>query len=674
MASRRGIQLIIVFAAVVAVAAALGPPHAAAQDTVTVTGVLDYEALPPGQIVESISGNTVELTFDPSGGPFSGTAVLNLTHDVPERGCQFTSTHRWEFSGDFEADTGQFTGEYQEVEEATIGACENFSFTRTFDPDQAAFNPVLIRQLGEIRHQIPPVEFTLLVDPALFPVEETPAPTTGGTTEDPTTSEPVTTPTAGDEQSPPPITTDPADAGQATGIPPWLLFGLPALLVAGAALWWWQQQGTRGSERPDEKDRDCSRLEEAWRRAQDACNRAETEADDLSTRLDDLDRRVGTAQDALAGLPSETTRVELPDGTSLSQLDLELRRTAAAAAWDSYLADPTPANAAAAEEAWNEQATPEWLAEQRRAHQAAKDRLEAELETARRAREQTRSDLAGARSRQRELCTEAAEARRRLDECLKQVSAQTPAAPAAPEPAQPEPPSSEPRAPEPQPLPVGFGGSPPGGPDPGDVDENRGCRDGDLRWIMFDGPHPFAIPTDELVKVTVVLIAGTDRRPRLGSLDRAEFTNLGPRGEAVAIPFSYFINLTDEEIRAAFSGPAGLAEIWASGSGGDQRFTITLSFGQRSVMATCERKERCVDGQWQREAEWRARTPGDVETVRKQVTVLGNIQPGLGRTEEDMLAELVAFVRAVQIPVRQMLSSKETYEDYVDDCRTGKRP
>jgi len=124
------------------------------------------------------------MEFPPVGGPFTGTVQLELVHDVPDRGCQFQSTHVWEFSGEFDPATGQFSGTWVEIEDATFGACENFSFVRDFDPPEEDFTWVLIAQLGRISGRVATSRFTLEVDPALF---EAPAPTGGGETSDLTT-------------------------------------------------------------------------------------------------------------------------------------------------------------------------------------------------------------------------------------------------------------------------------------------------------------------------------------------------------------------------------------------------------------------------------------------------------------------------------------------------------
>lgn len=76
--------------------------------------------------------------------------------------------------------------------------------------------------------------------------------------------------------------------------------------------------------------------------------------------------------------------------------------------------------------------------------------------------------------------------------------------------------------------------------------------------------------------------------------------NLDDRGRTAGISFHVFESLSPADIRGAFSGMGGLAELWeTAGSGAVQKLSITLSYGKRSASATCERKEVCVDGQWQ---------------------------------------------------------------------------
>lgn len=670
--SRRGIRSVLAAAVSLTLSVAvlvLPPVSAVAQETVTVTGELDYEARPPAAVVESIAVNIVTLEFPLEGGPFSGTAVLELVHDVPDRGCQFQSTHRWEFSGDFNADTGEFTGRWVEVEDVTVGECENFSFIRDFNPAEDDFRAGLIAQLGRITGRVSPAQFTLEIDPALF---DTAADGEGDITTSPDlTTDPGQTGDTGDTDQPPatapPVTTVPDQ-----GAFPWLPVVI-ALILGGAAVplirrWLPKSPG----QEPEESDRDCSELERMWREAQNRCDEVRRRSEDLSNEFDRATEQLRAATDARAGLPSEETRVELPDGTSLSQLDLALRRAAAREAWDAYLADPSPESAAAAERAWEQQATPEWLEAQRAAHQAEKERLEEAVERAQADKDRVGRDLADARAREQTACDEAADLRRRLDECLAHAAAAaTPPAP-APQPQPPVPVGSGGPLPPPPPSP-----SPPSGgsePTPPDDEDTGPCRDGDERWIDIDGPHPSTIPTDSIVHVAVALISGTRRAPRLGSLDRSEFVNLGANGETTGIGFRAFAGLSEGDIRGAFSGPGGLADVWRTpGSGADQRFTLTVTYGKRSVLASCDRKEVCVGGSWQPQAVWRPRVSGDSETVTASISVEGNTPEGLAVDEKVYLDRLVAFLRSVQSQVRLLVDAKDTFDQYQRDCRAGRR-
>lgn len=311
-----------------------------------------------------------------------------------------------------------------------------------------------------------------------------------------------------------------------------------------------------------------------------------------------------------------------------------------------------------------------WLEEQRRAHQAEKDRLDGELDGALSEKDTLGKELAESRAKEKEACAKAAELRRRLDECLKLAAEAAKAAAEPPAPAEPAPPpAGGPAPPPPSPPPSSTAG-----PHPPDEEKVKGCKDGDERWREFDGPHPFTIPTDEIVKVTIVLISGTRRGARIGSLDRADFVNLDDRGQTAGIPFHVFESLGSAEIRGGFSGKGGLAELWeTAGAGAVQRLSLTLSYGKRSVRATCERKEVCVDGQWQPQSRWRPRVSGDPEMVSDSITVQGNVEAGVGVAEESYLDALVAFFSKTQGKVRTLMSAKEAYDKYQRDCKAGRR-
>jgi hypothetical protein len=198
--------------AVLGLAIVLAAPQivVSAAGEIEASGSLTYEPVPPTTVVESITSNTVTMSFPPGGGPFAGKAALRLTHDVPARGCRFQSGHDWEFSGTYNAATRAFRGTYVERAEATTGACTGLTFARTFNPDTGPFQAVLDPRTGELTSQIPPLKFTLRVDPALLAPAGTqsvpPAPrdtsvttvgpgTTGGTA--PRTQAPTTTPGPG---------------------------------------------------------------------------------------------------------------------------------------------------------------------------------------------------------------------------------------------------------------------------------------------------------------------------------------------------------------------------------------------------------------------------------------------------------------------------------------------
>ena len=117
----------LLLALVVVVLVASNPVEA--QTTTTLEGELDYETVAPGIIVESIDFNEVTLHLALTGEPFTGSAQLELAHDVPSQECMFHSSHEWDFSGDFNPATGQLLGTYVELVETTTGNCpDNFTF------------------------------------------------------------------------------------------------------------------------------------------------------------------------------------------------------------------------------------------------------------------------------------------------------------------------------------------------------------------------------------------------------------------------------------------------------------------------------------------------------------------------------------------------------------------
>ena len=684
-------------AVLVTVLAILPAGVSAAGDSVTAIGALDCEPVPPATVVESVDANTVTLEFPSSGGPFTGTALLTLNHYVPDRGCRFVSSHAWEFTGDFQPGTLQFSGDYIEVQETTTGECENFTFARTFTPDTARFLATLGPLTGAITSQINPLEFTLMVDPALLvdlvPADPEPGPS-DPTTDSATTPGEVTSTSGGATASsvaaaPSEAATDsssPAGSAGTSGTDtgggfPWvlLLIALLAAAVFFAVRRIWSVGKTPGGGPvrdgdgvDDRESRNCNELERAWRAAQDRCESTESKADSLSERFDEIAEDHKQKQLQLDGLPSEETRVQLPDGTRMSQLDLHLRSQAAGAAWDAYMADPSPATASAAEDAWSEKATPEWLDEQRRARAQRKEQLEREVEQATADKDRVGTELAAARRAQQDECAEAAAARRRLDDCLQRARATPPPPTAAERDPTPQAPAYvPPHVPPPRradPVPAE-----PTQPEPAQQARDKGCREGEETREMFDGPHPFKVPTqNDRVAIKLQLIAGTRRTDRLGSLDNSDFARLDGRGRAESISFDRFENLSAADIRRAFSGPGGLAGLWETvGAGAVQQLTITLSFEFRNAMASCERVRKCIGGQWKSSVA--SRVTGEVERATERALIKGNITAGIGRTEDDYLTEVVALFTNVQGRLRALRSAQEVLEDYQKDCRAGRR-
>ena len=119
----------------------------------TVTGTLDPVLVPDPLFVHSVASSFVAMEFPITGGPFVGTAVLELLHDVPKYGCQFQSVHEWEFSGMFDPATLEFLGTATELEDETTGNCEpgQASLIYQMEPAEGTFYARLYLQDGEIR-------------------------------------------------------------------------------------------------------------------------------------------------------------------------------------------------------------------------------------------------------------------------------------------------------------------------------------------------------------------------------------------------------------------------------------------------------------------------------------------------------------------------------------------
>jgi hypothetical protein len=182
------------------------------------------------------------------------------------------------------------------------------------------------------------------------------------------------------------------------------------------------------------------------------------------------------------------------------------------------------------------------------------------------------------------------------------------------------------------------------------------------------------VPAGDAVSIDLVVIAGTRRSDRLASLDTSGFVTLDMRGRASSIALDTFVALSDADIRSAFSGAGGLADVWRpAGAGAVQQVGITLRFEQRRLSAYCERREVCVDGHWQAQHGWRSQERGSPETIRDQTTVSGNLEAGLGRGEDESLAQIVAFFVRVQGRVRALQREAEQLDAYRKDCRAGRR-
>ncbi len=119
----------------------------------TVTGTLDPVLPADPLFVHSVTSSVLTMEFPTAGGPFSGTAVLELLHDVPSEGCQFQSVHEWEFSGMFDSATREFWGTFTELQDETTGNCDpgQAHLIYQMNPAEGEFYAGLHTQDGEIR-------------------------------------------------------------------------------------------------------------------------------------------------------------------------------------------------------------------------------------------------------------------------------------------------------------------------------------------------------------------------------------------------------------------------------------------------------------------------------------------------------------------------------------------
>ena len=421
----------------------------------------------------------------------------------------------------------------------------------------------------------------------------------------------------------------------------------------------------------------CDELRRAWEKAKKDCDDKEHQTEDLDKEHDEQKKHLKETQRELDGLPSEETRVELPDGTTLSELDLHFRRQAAATAWDAYMANPSPETAQAAEDAWNEQATPEWLEEQRRQHRENKERLEKEVDDTTKERDRLGKELADARKAQKDACAKADEAKRKYDECLKQAAAAAAAAAAAkpPEPKEEEPAEAVPPEPEEkapaeeaevpaeqiaQPTPVG----------------DRDCApERSEKWEKDDGPLHFTVRSDnDRIDITI-RVNPSRNKDRLVSLQQSPWVRVSESGVAESISRASFDGLTPDAIRGAFSGKGGLAATWEPyGSGYAPTVQITLNYEVTTLTAWCWRRYICVDGKWVPQFDWEPGKPERATSRQGEATrIAANTKKGYAKTESQYLDEIVAFFQRVQAKLRELDQGQSALEDYQQKCRTRRR-
>ena len=421
-----------------------------------------------------------------------------------------------------------------------------------------------------------------------------------------------------------------------------------------------------------EEGTDCGPLEKAYREARDACDDAGAEADRIGEEFDKAEKRIEQAEADLADLPSEETRVELPDGTSLSQLDLHLRRQAAGAAWDAYMADPTPETARAAEDAWNEQATPEWLDEQRAAHQAEKDRITDRLDTAKQDKEQAGRDLTEARDRQQEACDEAAAAKRKLDECKKAAEEEARRAAEEAKKAEEEARRAEEEArraeeerrkreeeaaaaPPPQPVPSTGG----------DGERSSKCREGATRPRTVAQESFKAFGGSENDSGSVVVRVKMLGKSSGATSDRTISGGMGDDGLSFPPPkepkgIDSFMQLTAGSLSETVDR---LIDAWDGLGTSGQFLYISFEATVAEVWVSCVEEEVCVNGEWKRrhretKQDWTARS---IETEPRLIR----------RVDGDTKATLTKIILDFKAKLEPYAQGRAQIEEFRRDCLTG---
>jgi hypothetical protein len=410
---------------------------------------------------------------------------------------------------------------------------------------------------------------------------------------------------------------------------PWVVVVLlvGALAALGAFLWWRSQKG------------DCADELAAWSAAKKRC---ETARGELAAARAYLDAK-GAALDGLRG---ELDALERAGESSIEERGTTYHRIPGG------------------------RVTPEGLEE---VMTAKRDQVRSAEDAVRTAEE----SVGAWQERVEEHCAEEEAARARYEECVGQaqappVGAGEPAEPAAEVPAEdaarPEPATGEQPAPpviipeeQPGPTETAAPDEIPPPPDETAPPPPAGrCRDGDERWEEFDGPHPFEIlDPDGRVKLAVSYSIGSRRGIPLPTVDQYL-----PTASDRTMGYDDLASVTDDQLEAAF-GP--LQKVFGKAKDVAREppaLQVTLTLHVVQVLATCDRKLRCVDGEWQVTRDRRCtvtRTSAKPRRDFARATISG--------ASKDVVKE----VKAVFDQARAAIERSRPLDEYCAACREGKR-
>lgn len=405
----------VVIAVVVAMTLSWGAATAAAQDDDVVpsdvtTGYDHVNSPPPGALSSvtwcfafddpSLPGRTIEITATGPSGTVTGEGVVTdvgsavVRVGITEGGTYAITSIRVRGGG------GVVLPE--QVREVTV-----------------VFEPLLVDCLeslvfGTVGPTVTPVpQPTPTPQPTATPEPTaTAAPTTppDATTEPEATAAPTSPPTTGDDP-------DPDDGGSNL---PWILVGIGGVTIAGGGLFLLAKKPGKPC---DEEKRAWDAAERSFQDALDGVEEAEKTMTDAAEARKKAASELAKATRDVPPEPGGDSVTDERTGETITSRDRWLRDRYAAAEWDAYQSNPNPETARAYEEAMRSADTPEAREARREAGETARGKaqqLEAALETARQTEREAEAALG---RRQRDVKSErelADAAKKRYEECIRQ--------------------------------------------------------------------------------------------------------------------------------------------------------------------------------------------------------------------------------------------------------------